>query len=47
MFLSSGENSATGKMTNSSLVKLMEVEQMRLYDELWDLDIKETPESLR
>ena len=36
-----------GRMNTSAVVKLMEVQQMRAYDELRELDIEETAESLR
>ena len=36
-----------GTVTNTTVVKMIETQQMRVYDELRELDIVETPESLR
>ena len=37
----------TGNVTNTTVVKMIDVKWMRAYDELRELDIEETPESLR
>ena len=37
----------TGSVTNTTVTKMIEAHQMRTYDELRELDIEETPESLR
>ena len=34
-------------VTNTTVIKMIETQQMRTYDELRELDIEETPESLR
>jgi len=34
-------------VTNTTVIKMIETQQMRAYDELRELDIEETPESLR
>ena len=36
-----------GNVTNTTVIKMIETQQMRAYDELRELDIEETPESLR
>ena len=36
-----------GSVTNTTVVKMIETQQMRVYDELRELDIVETQESLR
>ena len=36
-----------GTVTNTTVVKMIETQQMRVYDELRELDIVETQESLR
>ena len=37
----------SGTVTNTTVIKMIETQQMRTYDELRELDIEETPESLR
>ena len=34
-------------VSNTTVTKVIETQQMRAYDELRELDIEETPESLR
>ena len=36
-----------GTVSNTTVVKMIDVKWMRAYDELRELDIEETPESLR
>ena len=36
-----------GSVTNTTVVKMIETQQMRAYDELRELDIEEIQESLR
>ena len=36
-----------GNVTNTTVVKIIDVKWMRTYDELRELEIEETPESLR
>ena len=36
-----------GTVSNTTVVKMIETQQMRTYDELRELDVEETPESLR
>ena len=38
---------AVDNVTNTTVIKMIETQQMRTYDELRELDIEETPESLR
>ena len=36
-----------GTVAQTTVIKVIETQQMRAYDELRELDIEETPESLR
>ena len=45
--LNSDVGADTGSVTNTTVTKMIEAHQMRTYDELRELDIEETPESLR
>ena len=38
---------AVTAVTNTTVIKMIETQQMRTYDELRELDIEETSESLR